>query len=141
MYVFGVDIPLVEIFFVLTIVSILILFLLIFITIEVIVTNRKLTKMLREEHKSISELDDIQKELKETKEETEKDMVLLENIRRELSIILGDESQEIKYLKEIKGMEGKVKKRVIERKINRDLKKHNIPIRKHSKIKIHHKKH
>ena len=139
MYVFGIDIPLVEIFFVLTIVSIIILFLLIFITIEVISTNRKLTRMLREEHKSINELDDIQKELKETKEETEKDMALLENIRRELSVIIGDESQEIKYLKEIKGVEGKVKKRVIEKKINKDLKKHKMAIRKHSNIK--HKKH
>ena len=127
MYVFGVDIPLVEIFFVLTIVTILILFFLIFIMVEVIRTNLKLTKMVADEKKSIKELDAIQEELTTTKEETEKDMILLEDIRKELGEILKDERQELRFLKGLKEVEGRVKKRVIEKRTVSKTKEVKIP--------------
>ena len=119
MYVFGIDIPLVEFFLIITIFFAIMFVMLVYTIFEIIRINRRLRVLMKEEAVELRDLRALRKELDEIRDETGKDMQLLAGIRKELDEILKDEREEMKDLKalmKLKRIGRKVGERIKKRK-------------------------
>lgn len=88
MYVFGVDIPLVEIFFVMAGFVVIMIALLVYLTAKVHQMNRRILRLTADEKKDVGSLRAIEGDMLRVKNETEQDICLLSNIKDELDKVL-----------------------------------------------------
>ena len=88
MYVFGVDIPLVEIFFVMAGFVVIMIALLVYLIAKVHQMNKRILRLTSDEKKDVGELKLIEGDMLKVKNETEQDICLLSNIKDELDKVL-----------------------------------------------------
>lgn len=88
MYVFGVDIPLVEIFFVMAGFVVIMIALLVYLIARVHQMNKRILRLTSDEKKDVGSLKSIEGDMLKVKNETEQDICLLSNIKDELDKVL-----------------------------------------------------
>jgi len=80
MYVFGIDLPVVEVYLISSIITVLLFIMLIFLFRNVMTLNKKLDRILKEEH-------EVKKELDVTQEEEEEQLVLMREMVKEMGAL------------------------------------------------------
>lgn len=117
MYVFGVDIPLVEIFFVMAVFVVVMIALLMYLIARVHQINRKVEKLNVAEKKDLGSLKAIEEGMVKLKDETEQDICLLSNIKDEINRVLKTSWKGLVIEKKaLKKVHKKVKRKIKEKK-------------------------
>jgi hypothetical protein len=102
MYVFGVDVPLVELFLVVTVFIAILFALLVYTVVKIVQINKKLDQVMDEEDEALKDFKKLSTEEGEVREDAEKELKALNSIKTELKQVLSNEQKE---LSEIKGLE------------------------------------
>jgi biopolymer transport protein ExbB/TolQ len=117
MYVFGIDIPLVEIFFVMAVFVVIMIALLVYLIARVHQINRRILKLSSAEKRDVISLKAIEGDMEKIKEETEQDICLLSNIKDELDKVLRTSWKGVVIEKKsIRKVHKKVEKKIKEKK-------------------------
>ena len=94
MYIFGLDIPIAEIFFILILLMIALAIFLIFVMYKIGQVNKKMDVMVKKEGKELKQFTDMNVEEK-------KELSALRTMKKELDRLVKDEEKERKILKKI----------------------------------------
>ena len=100
MYVFGIDIPLAEIFFIFLVLIIAVAIALLYVMYKVGQINRKMDKITRQEREQLADFTEVTKDEK-------KELSALRSMKKELDKVLDEQGDELAILKKIKQLENK----------------------------------
>ncbi len=115
MYVFGLDVPLVEIFFFMTVIMLIMVVMLFYLIVSIKEINKKIKRVMAEEKDEIKGLNALRRDMARIERETEKDMVFLSKIKEELDAVLRNERKELRELKALRGLKDELEGRIKER--------------------------
>ncbi len=104
MFVFGLDLPVVEIYLVSSVITVFLLIIVVMLIRRMITFNKKLDELLREEHIVKKELHQTREGMQQTKAEADEQLRLMKVMVEEMSAIdrlakIGD--KEIQYIKRL----------------------------------------
>jgi hypothetical protein len=117
MYVFGIDIPLVEIFFVMAVFVVAMIIMLVYLITRVRQINAKIQKLGASERLGMRGILELKNDMEGIKDETEQDICLLSNIKDELDKVLKNSWRGVIIEKKgLKKIHRKVKRKIKEKK-------------------------
>ncbi len=94
-YIFGLDIPLIEVFFILLIIGIILAAVIVYIIVKIMQMNKKMDYVLSQEKKKLVQFSDIT-------EKEKKELADLRKLERELDDLLDQEEDAVKALEKLK---------------------------------------
>lgn len=115
MYIFGADVPLVEVFVGISILMLVTFLLIVYILIRLAILNKKINKITTEEEEELRQFKSIRKGVEETRAHEEEEVDSLRKLKNDIEKILEAEREQLKAAKKGGKVSPKKKAEILEK--------------------------